>query len=86
MVNAVKVMMRLEDGNSVLCTATAKDKQLTQKDYDFLLSQMEKKFTKNLEDAIYFTVRTDLNRVKNNWTLKSYQEVVSCVKEIAACN
>ena len=77
MTNIVKLMARLENGDSILVSVKANDKPLSSKDKQTLLSKYNKSIKPVLEDVLYFTIRTTINDNKDNWKCSSPDEVFS---------
>lgn len=81
--NVCKVMMRKDDGNEITVTVTTGHKlPLDEKAFKKLKRVVSQKIIPELEFRIYFTVRTTVDGVKNNWKCKTVEELNSILKEV----
>ena len=78
-INSCKVLQRLLDGDKIVCTVKVQNKDLTKSDIDTLLNQIDRKFSDEV-DSLYYTVRTSINGVKNNYKCKTLDELHSLLK------
>lgn len=78
-INSCKVLQRLLDGDKIVCTVKVQNKDLTNSDIDTLLNQIDRKFSDEV-DSLYYTVRTSINGVKNNYKCKTLDELHNLLK------
>lgn len=81
--NVCKVMMRKDDGNEITVTVTTGYKlPLDKEEFKKLKRGVSQKIIPELEFCIYFTVRTTIDGVKDNWKCKTVGELNSILKEV----
>lgn len=80
--NVCKVMQRLSDGDSVVCTVKAVDRPLNEDDYKGLMLKMRGDFSADPYDTLYFTIRTTIDGKKDNYKLSNYKEVETKLRGI----
>ena len=81
-INKVIVMVRLEDGDEVTVSVKQNDGALTLKHKEKLINRMKQDIEPEVDNALYYTVRSDISHKKDNWKAKSYDEVVNIINDI----
>lgn len=76
-----KVLMRLENGDDIVCTVA--DKHIcNQSSFKKLKRTVTQKFKENLGTQLYFTVRVTIAGKKDNWRADSVEELNSILKKV----
>ena len=82
MTNKIIVMLRRSNGDSIECSIKVKDRLFTSKEQDSLIKKLSSKFTAYLDEALYFTVRIDINKHKDNYKVKTIKELTDLLSEL----
>lgn len=82
-VEKVIVMARLENGDDIKVSVTAKDKPLKGEDFDKLIDGVNSKFADiDSLDILYYTIRTTIKGKKDNYKFKDWTETYDCLEKI----
>lgn len=86
MSNKIIAMLRKTNGDSIECAIRCKDRLFTLNDFLSLRKKIDSKIKPFTDDALYYTIRLDINDKKDNYKVKTFDGLICIIDELEKIN